>query len=129
MNALREAQLQAHAAWKACPEKNRAEKARLAAVLDLAAKAYAAAKRAEQPAPAARTEILSEVAAAANARSAARDQEEELRRQVMRAAKMFAAAQEWPRMGEDWPSGKAEEAAAKLLHNNPALAESILGQE
>lgn len=105
------------------PGKNRAEKARLAAALDLAAKAYAAAKRAELPPVAPRTESLSEVAAAANASSAARQQEEELRKQVMRATKMFAAAQEWPRMGEDWPSGKSEVIAAKLLHDNPAFGQ------
>lgn len=49
LTTLKTTQAAAFAAWKACPDKRRAEKARLAAELDAATKAVAAAKKAAEP--------------------------------------------------------------------------------
>jgi len=46
LTTLKTAQAAAFSAWKACPDKSRVEKARLAAELDVATKAVAPAKAA-----------------------------------------------------------------------------------
>ena len=102
LQALQALQAAAFAAWKACPDKSRAEKARLAADLDVAAKAVAAAKRAVEPA-----------AAAAVVAAATTHQERVMDKQ--QAVKLYQAAQEWPRCGQSWPTGEVEEEAAVLL--------------
>lgn len=50
LTTLKASQAAAFEAWKFCPDKNRAEKARLAAELDAATKVVAAAKKAAEPA-------------------------------------------------------------------------------
>ena len=101
---IQSVQAAAFAAWKACPDKSRAEKARLAAELSAAAKAVAAAKRAAEPAVAAKA-VAAEPAAPAAAAAMTRQ----------RAARLFQAAQGWPRCGQAWPTGDVEEAAASML--------------
>ena len=102
---IQSVQAAAFAAWKACPDKSRAEKARLAAELSAAAKAVAAAKRAAQPAVAV---VVAAVAAVAAEPAVAIMTKEQ-------AARLFQAAQAWPRCGQAWPTGDVEEEAAALM--------------
>lgn len=45
-----------------------------------------------------------------------------LRARVRRAARMYEAANEWPRCLEGWPATPAEEEADRLLREHPELA-------
>ena len=113
LQALQDIQAAAFAAWKSCPDKSRAEKARLAADLDVAAKAVAAAKRAAEPAAAVVDQAS--VLAAWKEKQAEKAAERDLEKRVAAAARLFQEAQDWPRCGQSWPTGEAEEAAASLL--------------
>lgn len=73
----------AHAAWLACPDKRRAEKAALEAALSAAARAVAEAKRAAAPAPAPVADIDGAIAAAASRQRAV-----DLVARVRRAARL-----------------------------------------
>lgn len=142
LETLIAAQRAAHAAWTACPDKRRADKARLAAELDAATKAVAAAKRAAAPAPTATAGnaalvrecidgCLSKQAAEGDAidralaRQARTRAEMDLRTRVQRALYLRSMANEWPRCGEAWGGYPGEQAAADLLDRlaieNPAL--------
>lgn len=127
LTKLKEIQAAAYAAWKACPDKRRAEKARLAAELDAAAKAMAATKRAAAAAAESATAPVDTgaLAAAYNARQAAKAAEEDLRRRVARAVRLLAEAEEWPRCGQDWGKGPGEAEADALIRANLALAQEI----
>lgn len=113
LQSLQSLQAAAFAAWKACPDKSRAEKARLAADLDVAAKAVAAAKRAAEPDAAVVDQAA--VLAAWNEKQAAKAAESDLEKRVAAAARLYQAAQAWPRCGQSWPTGTVEEEAAALL--------------
>ena len=113
LQALQAIQAAAFAAWKACPDKSRAGKARLAAELSVAAKAVAAAKRAVEPAAAVVDQAA--VLAAWKEKQAEKAAERDLEKRVAAAARLFQAAQDWPRCGQAWPTGTVEEEAASLL--------------
>lgn len=123
LTTLKTAHAAAFAAWKACPDKNRAEKARLAAVLDAAAKAVAAAKKAAEP----EKPVIDQAAvlAAWNKKQAANAAQRDIEKRVASAARLYERAHEWPRCGELWPMDSAERAAARLLADHPGLLESL----
>jgi len=123
MNNLKEIQARAHAAWASCPDKNRAEKARLEAELAAATRAVADAKRAAQPAPtkaAVDAAINAAIEASARAEAAIKRGAD-----LDRAAALYRRAQEYPRCGEGWPYPGREEAADALLRANPEFAEGL----
>jgi chorismate mutase len=122
MDELKRIQAAAFAAWKACPDKNRAEKARLAAELDAATKAVAAAKKAANPTPV--VDTAAEVAAWKE-KEAAKAAERELRNRLWKAICAYNRAQEYPRCGQNWGDRPGEREAEALIRANAALAREI----
>lgn len=121
-------QAAAFAAWKACPDKNRAEKARLASALDAAVRSVAAAKRDTAPVEPAQTEeeraaLLKAAVAAQEARKA----ERALRDKVAAAVASYDAAHEWPRCGQGWPASPHEVRADALIRKY--VPEILEGEE
>lgn len=114
------AQQAAHAAWLACPDKKRAEKSALANALADAARAVAAAKRAEMPVVG-----VSEAVDAALARQAANNAREALVSKVARALRLKSAANEWPRCGQGWGHTAGEAAAEGVIVAYPSIVEEI----
>jgi hypothetical protein len=116
LSVLQAAQAAAFAAWKAAPAKPAARKAELAAALDAATKAVAAAKKAavgvvELDYAAENARRIAEISAkaAADAAMSAHDA------RCNAAVRIFERAQEWPRCGESWGDYPGEKAAEKLL--------------
>lgn len=129
MNNLVEKQRAAHAAWLACPERTRADKARkagLAADLSAAAQAVATAKRALAPAPAQPAITVGQLTDKMLARQVGNAAAKLANEAVRRAARLYEAASEYPRCLQGWPCGAAEEAADELLHVYSAIAEQYL---
>ena len=124
LTTLKTAQAAAFAAWKACPDKDRAEKARLAAELGAATKAVAAAKKAAEPA----APIVDRAAALAdwNEKQAAKAAENDLRNRVWSAVVAYNKAQEWPRCGQRWGKYAGEAAAEALIRANLILAKQLV---
>lgn len=87
LTTLKTAQAAAFAAWKACPDRPAARKADLAAALDAATKAVAAAKRAAEPAA-----PVVDVAAKVRAWNARREAIAAARAKVARAYRVLEGA-------------------------------------
>jgi len=118
---LRQAQIAAHAAWKACPASKKIEKAKLGEELAAAGRAVLAAKRAAEPVidP---IDVASRIAAAVAAQEARRA-EAALRTAVRAAVRKLAAANEWPRCGQYWPMNQSEQDADSLIRANISIAQ------
>jgi chorismate mutase len=122
INELKSIQAAAFAAWKACPEKNLGEKARLAAELDAATKAVAAAKRAANPAPV--VDPAAEMAAWKQ-KEAAKAADRDLRNRLWKAICAYNRAQEYPRCGQNWGDRPGEREAEALIRANADLSREI----
>jgi hypothetical protein len=113
---LIKAQRAAHATWVACPDRNKAEKARLEAALSAASRAVAASKRAANPAQSGPTDAEKRAKfAAAEAARIAREKERADENALNRALNAWDRAQEYPRCGQDWPEYPGERSADAIL--------------